>query len=83
MVGELREADLLKPPGIAETIDWTQALHVLGADRLDGDPATATLGAAVKYHEDQMRVAARHPAGAARGATARDVALRPTSGRAR
>ena len=30
VVGGLREADLLKPPGVAETIDWTQALHVLG-----------------------------------------------------
>ena len=36
VVGGLREADLLKPPGVAETIDWAQALHVLGADRLDG-----------------------------------------------
>ncbi len=57
VVGGLREADLLKPPGVAETIDWTQALHVLGSDRLDGDGrAVATLGAAVKYHEDQLRV---------------------------
>ncbi len=36
VVGKLREADLLKPPGIAETIDWTQALHMLGGTRLDG-----------------------------------------------
>jgi MoxR-like ATPase len=56
VVGKLRESDLLKPPGVAETIDWTQALHVLGADRLDGRRAIATLGAAVKYHEDQIRV---------------------------
>jgi MoxR-like ATPase len=56
VVGKLREADLLKPPGVAETIDWTQALHVLGADRLDARNAIATLGAAVKYHEDQVRV---------------------------
>jgi MoxR-like ATPase len=56
VVGGLRTADLLKPPGVAETIDWTQALHVLGADRLDGTRAIATMGAAVKYHEDQVRV---------------------------
>jgi MoxR-like ATPase len=56
VVGGLRAADLLKPPGVAETIDWTQALHVLGADRLDGTRAIATLGTAVKYHEDQLRV---------------------------
>ncbi|MDT4936271.1 MAG: hypothetical protein QOK11_4163 [Pseudonocardiales bacterium] len=55
-VGLLREANLLKPPGIAETIDWTQALHVLGATNLDADRAAATLGAAVKYHEDEQRV---------------------------
>ena len=57
VVGGLREADLLKPPGVAETIDWTQALHVLGSARLDDGRAVATLGAAVKYHEDQVRVA--------------------------
>ena len=57
VVGGLREADLLKPPGVAETIDWTQALHVLGSERLEDGAAVATLGAAVKYHEDQVRVA--------------------------
>jgi MoxR-like ATPase len=56
VVAKLREADLLKPPGIAETIDWTQALHMLGNSRLDGEQATATLGAVIKYHEDQTRV---------------------------
>ena len=54
--GQLRDADLLKPPGVAETIDWTRALHMLGADHLDAERANATLGAAVKYHEDQLRV---------------------------
>jgi MoxR-like ATPase len=56
VIAGLREADLLKPPGVAETIDWAQALHVLGSDRLDGTRAIATMGAAVKYHEDQVRV---------------------------
>ena len=55
-VGLLREAELLRPPGIAETIDWAQALHILGATELDAALADATLGAAVKYHEDQLRV---------------------------
>jgi len=55
-VGRLRESDLLKPPGIAETIDWARALHILGASGLDADLAAATLGAAVKYHEDEVRV---------------------------
>jgi MoxR-like ATPase len=52
----LRELDLLKPPGVAETIDWAHALLVLGATRLDDATASATLGAAVKFHEDQLRV---------------------------
>ena len=56
VTGALRGADLLKPPGIAETIDWTRALQVLGAERLERDTAVATLGAAVKYREDQLRV---------------------------
>jgi MoxR-like ATPase len=55
-VARLREANLLKPPGIAETIDWTQALHVLGVRRLDPATAEATLGAALKYREDLVRV---------------------------
>jgi MoxR-like ATPase len=55
-VARLREASLLKPPGIAETIDWTQALHVLRANRLDRQSAEPTLGAVLKYHEDLARV---------------------------
>ncbi len=51
----LRREDLLKPPGVAESIDWTQALVALGAQRLDADTATATLGAVLKYREDQER----------------------------
>ena len=52
----LREADLLKPPGIAETVDWAQALAALGAPGLDPGLAAATLGAVVKYREDVERV---------------------------
>ena len=55
-VARLRDANLLKPPGIAETIDWTQAVHMLGANRLDADTAEPTLGAVIKYHEDLARV---------------------------
>ncbi|WP_018636439.1 AAA family ATPase [Parafrankia elaeagni] len=54
--GRLRTADLLKPPGVAETIDWAHALHTLGASRLDEEAARATLGAVVKYREDFVRV---------------------------
>jgi len=49
----LRGEDLLKPPGVAESIDWASALVALGAERLDADTATATLGAVLKYREDQ------------------------------
>jgi len=52
----LRDADLLKPPGIAETVDWAQALAGLGAPGLDPGLAAATLGAVVKYREDVERV---------------------------
>lgn len=48
----LRGQDLQKPPGVAESIDWTLALVALGAARLDADTATATLGAVLKYRED-------------------------------
>ena len=55
-VRRMREADLLKPPGVAESIDWAQALHLLGAQRLDPDLAAATLGAVLKYQEDAARI---------------------------
>jgi MoxR-like ATPase len=54
-VARLRQEDLLKPPGVAETIDWTAALLALGAERLDPDTATRTLGAVLKYREDVER----------------------------
>jgi hypothetical protein len=54
-VGRLRELDLSKRPGAAEAIDWAQALHHLGAATANGEPARATLGWAVKNHEDQRR----------------------------
>jgi MoxR-like ATPase len=55
-VRRMREADLLKPPGVAESIDWAQALHLLGADALDSELASATLGAVLKYQEDAARI---------------------------
>ncbi|WP_253878038.1 AAA family ATPase [Actinomadura rupiterrae] len=51
----LRSADLLKPPGVAETIDWTEALVALGVRDLDPDTSALTLGAALKYREDHHR----------------------------
>jgi MoxR-like ATPase len=57
-VEALRELSLYKPPGVAETIDWAQALASLGLDTLDERSVDATLGAVVKYREDQERVRA-------------------------
>jgi MoxR-like ATPase len=55
-VRRLRHSDLLKPPGVAETIDWARALQLVGARHLDVDTAAATLGAVLKYREDADRV---------------------------
>ena len=55
-VRKLRQADLLKPPGVAETIDWARALQLVGARHLDVDTAAATLGAVLKYREDADRI---------------------------
>ena len=57
-VAALRDLDLYKPPGVAETIDWAQAVAALGADTLDEDTIEVTLGTVVKYREDQQRVRA-------------------------
>src|SRR4051794_39355827 len=51
-VAGLRGLDLAKAPGVAETIDWTQALVALGREELDATVVEQTLGAVLKYHED-------------------------------
>ncbi len=48
--------DMLKPPGVAETLDWARALQALGREELDLETAGATLGAVLKYREDADRV---------------------------
>ncbi len=55
-VRRLREVGLLKPPGVAEALDWAQALTLLGARELDPALAAKTLGAVLKYREDADRV---------------------------
>jgi MoxR-like ATPase len=54
-VERLRTMDLYKPPGVAETLDWTEALVALGAKELDESIVRATLGSVLKYREDQQR----------------------------
>lgn len=56
-VHALRGIDLLKPPGVAESLDWARALRELDRDVLDVAAAAATLGAVLKYREDFERVA--------------------------
>jgi MoxR-like ATPase len=53
---ELRRLGLYKPPGVAETIDWLQALVTLARDRLDDATVDATLGSVLKYREDLERL---------------------------
>ena len=55
----LRDMDLYKPPGVAETIDWAEALVTIGVDDLDKDSVDETLGTLIKYREDQERVRSR------------------------
>src|SRR3989440_7817198 len=52
----LRRLDLAKPPGVAETIDWAQALAALGRQELDAELVEQTLGSVLKYHEDLLAV---------------------------
>ena len=56
--GQLREMGLYKPPGVAETIDWAEALAALGQARLDEAGVERTLGTVLKYREDAERVRA-------------------------
>jgi MoxR-like ATPase len=75
LVHGLRDMDLYKVPGVAETLDWARSLAALGATRLDASLVDATLGAALKYQEDLERareavpdLIAKASAGAAAGA---------------
>jgi MoxR-like ATPase len=58
-VRRLREMELLKPPGVAESMDWARALQTLGRAELDAESAARTLGAVLKYSEDLDRVRAK------------------------
>jgi MoxR-like ATPase len=51
-VAGLRRMDLAKAPGVAETIDWAQALAALNCEELDVRIVSETLGSVLKYHED-------------------------------
>jgi len=51
-VNRLRDLELAKPPGVAETLDWVEALGVIGADDLNAETVGDTLGAIVKDRDD-------------------------------
>jgi MoxR-like ATPase len=51
-VQRLRAAELFKPPGVAETLDWARALTALNAVSLDPAVVRATAGALLKYQDD-------------------------------
>src|SRR5438128_3376569 len=51
-VARIRQLDVAKRPGVAESIDWAHALAFLGVERMDGESAAGTLGAVLKDHDD-------------------------------
>jgi len=55
-VETMRDLNLYKPPGVAETIDWAMALGKLGVSTLDERSVATTLGTVLKYREDHHRV---------------------------
>jgi MoxR-like ATPase len=57
-VAGLRRLDLIKAPGVAETLDWVESLSALDQEELDPEVVGATLGAVLKEHEDLERVRA-------------------------
>jgi len=77
-MGRIRSEDLYKRPGIAETIDWAEALLVLGATELDAETVDATLGCILKYKGDMDRLRASGLGNLAEDARqARDFAAAP------
>lgn len=55
-VQQLREVDLFKAPGIAETLDWGRAIQSMDQKRLDEETINSTLGVVLKYQDDIIQV---------------------------
>lgn len=55
-VAQFRSLGMYKPPGVAESIDWAQALHRLGVAELNSDIVESSIGTVLKYREDQERM---------------------------
>ena len=62
-VQKVREADLYKVPGVAESLDWAEALWTLDQEQLDPEIVDDSLGALLKYQDDVLKI---------RGAEARE-----------
>ncbi len=58
-VASTRKLELVKAPGIAETLDWVQAIAMFASSEIDAQAAELTLGALVKHHED-LELVTRH-----------------------
>jgi MoxR-like ATPase len=69
-VQRIRRMGLYKPPGVAESIDWAQAVAALGRSSLDETTVARTLGTVLKYREDAERVREKGMAELARAAAA-------------
>jgi MoxR-like ATPase len=76
----LRERDLVKPPGVAETLDWVAALRSLDVAELSPAIADATLGALLKHHDDLQQVRAAGLADAVSAARATANGWRSAAG---
>ncbi len=69
-VQELRTADLYKIPGVAETLDWAEALWALDRQQLDSAVVNDTLGALLKVQDDLLKI---------QGAEAEQMVVRATA----
>ncbi len=55
-MGQARKVDFYKRPGVAETLDWAQALIALHKEELDSDSVKETIGCILKYQEDIKQI---------------------------
>jgi MoxR-like ATPase len=80
----LREVDLFKSPGMAETLDWANALIALGSNQLQDEVVQDTLGVILKYQEDVDRIrgdiSQRLVQRAVNAAAAASVSAKPSAG---
>ncbi len=56
VVAQMRDMNLYKPPGVSESIDWALALDRLGSRDLTEEAVLTTIGALLKYREDQQKI---------------------------